>query len=55
LPFSGKYASLDEMKADEYRVCQSRAARVHADSELTQEHHAMKGAAPAVAKRSASV
>jgi len=41
-----KYASFDEMKADEYRYWQSRPVheRVQAVSELTQEHYAMKGA-----------
>jgi len=41
-----KYASLDEMKADEYRYWQSRPVheRIAAVSELTQEHYAMKGA-----------
>lgn len=45
-----KYTSLDEMKADEYRYWQSRPVweRVAAVSELTQEHYAMKGAAPDV-------
>jgi hypothetical protein len=42
-----KYASFDEMKADEYRYWQSRPAheRVAAVSELTQEHYALKGEA----------
>jgi hypothetical protein len=41
-----KYASFDEMKADEYRYWQSRPVheRVQAVSELTQELYAMKGA-----------
>jgi hypothetical protein len=45
-----KYTSFDEMKADEYRYWQSRLVweRVAAVSELTQEHYAMKGAAPGV-------
>jgi hypothetical protein len=45
-----KYASFDEMKADEYRYWQSRpvAERMDAVSELSQALHAMKGAAPDV-------
>jgi hypothetical protein len=45
-----KYASFDEMKADEYRYWQSRPIyeRTNAVSELTQEHYAMKGMAPDV-------
>ncbi len=45
-----KYASFDEMKADEYRYWQSRPVyeRVNAVYELTQEHYAMKGAVPSV-------
>jgi hypothetical protein len=45
-----KYASLDEMKADEYRYWQSRPAheRMDAVSELTQALYAMKAAAPDV-------
>ena len=40
-----KYASFDEMKADEYRYWQSRPVweRVRAVSELSQEQYAMKG------------
>lgn len=40
-----KYASFDEMKADEYRYWQSRPVweRVQAVSELTRELYAMKG------------
>ena len=43
-----KYASFDEMKADEYQYWQSRPIheRVAAVTELTQEHYAMKGAVP---------
>jgi hypothetical protein len=43
-----KYASLDEMKADEYRYWQSRPAheRMAAVLELTLAMYAMKGAAP---------
>jgi hypothetical protein len=43
-----KYLSFDEMKADEYRYCQSRPVheRVAAVSELTRELYAMKGADP---------
>ena len=43
-----KYASFDEMKANEYRYWQSRPVheRVAAVTELTQEHYAMKGAVP---------
>ena len=43
-----KYASLDEMKADEYRYWQSRPVheRVAAVSELTEEGHRMKGERP---------
>jgi hypothetical protein len=42
-----KYASFDEMKADEYRYWRSRPVyeRTDAVSELTQEHCAMKGEA----------
>jgi hypothetical protein len=42
-----KYASFDEMKADEYRYWQSRPIheRIAAVSELTRELYAMKGAA----------
>jgi hypothetical protein len=45
-----KYASFDEMKADEYRYWQSRPVheRMDAVSELTQALYAMKGAAPGV-------
>lgn len=45
-----KYTSLDEMKASEYRYWQSRPVweRMEAVSELTQEHYAIKGAAPHV-------
>ena len=45
-----KYTCFDDMKADEYRYWQSRPVheRVNAVSELTQEHYAMKGAAPDV-------
>ena len=45
-----KYTHFDGMKADEYRYWQSRPVheRVKAVSELTQEHYAMKGAAPDV-------
>jgi hypothetical protein len=45
-----KYASFDEMKADEYRYWQSRPIweRTDAVSELTQEQYAMKGDAPDV-------
>ena len=41
-----KHTSLEEMKADEYRYWQSRPVheRVHAVSELTEQHYAMKGA-----------
>ena len=41
-----KYTNFDDMKADEYRYCQSRPVheRVAAVSELTQEHYAMRGA-----------
>jgi hypothetical protein len=40
-----KYASLDEMKAEEYRYWQSRPVheRVRAVSELTQQQYEMKG------------
>ena len=43
-----KYASLDEMKADEYRYWQSRPVheRVAAVSELTEEGYRMKGVLP---------
>ena len=43
-----KYASFDEMKADEYRYWQSRPVheRVAAVTELTQELYAMKGEVP---------
>ena len=45
-----KYASLEEMKADEYRYWQSRPVheRMAAVSELTLAMYAMKGAAPDV-------
>jgi hypothetical protein len=45
-----KYTDFDEMKADEYRYWQSRPVheRVNAVSELTQEHYAIKDAAPDV-------
>jgi len=45
-----KYTSLDEMKAEEYRYWRSRPVweRMAAVCELTQEHYAMKGAAPDV-------
>ena len=45
-PIVRKFASFDEMKADEYRYWQSRPEyeRVAAVSELTQELYAMKGA-----------
>jgi hypothetical protein len=45
-----KYTDLDEMKADEYRYWQSRPIheRLAAVSELSQEHYALKGAAPDV-------
>ena len=45
-----KYASLDEMKADEYRYRQSRPVheRMESVSELTRTMYAMKGAAPDV-------
>jgi hypothetical protein len=45
-----KYTSLDEMKADEYRYWRSRPVweRMAAVCELTQEHYAIKGAAPDV-------
>jgi hypothetical protein len=41
-----KYASFDEMKADEYRYWQSRLVheRLAAVSELSWEQYAMKGA-----------
>ena len=40
-----KYASFDEMKAEEYRYWQSRPVheRVQAVSELSQQLYAMKG------------
>lgn len=40
-----KYASFDEMKADEYRYWQSRPVweRLQAVSELSRELYAMKG------------
>jgi hypothetical protein len=43
-----RYASLDEMKADEYRYWQSRPVheRVAAVSELTEEGYRLKGAKP---------
>jgi hypothetical protein len=43
-----KYASLDEMKADEYRYWQSRPVyeRVAAATELTKEGYTMKGMGP---------
>jgi hypothetical protein len=43
-----KYASLDEMKADEYRYWQSRPAheRIAAIEELTKEVYSMKGMGP---------
>jgi hypothetical protein len=45
-----KYTDFEEMKAEEYQYWQSRPVheRVNAVSELTQEHYAMKGAAPDV-------
>jgi hypothetical protein len=45
-----RYASLDEMKADEYRYWQSRPVheRMQPLSELTEEMYAMKVAAPDV-------
>jgi hypothetical protein len=45
-----KYATFEEMKADEYRYWQSRPVheRMNAVSQLTQEMYAMKGAAPDV-------
>lgn len=45
-----RYTSFEEMKADEYRYWQGRPIheRVKAVSELTQEHYALKGAAPDV-------
>lgn len=45
-----KYATFDELKADEYRYWQSRPVheRVAAVSELTQEHYALKGEVPNV-------
>ncbi len=45
-----KYASFDEIKADEYRYWQSRPVheRMDAVSELTQAMYTMKGAAPNV-------
>lgn len=45
-----KFTDFEEMKAAEYRYWQSRPVheRVHAVSELTQEHYAMKGAVPDV-------
>jgi hypothetical protein len=45
-----RFASLDEMKADEYRYWQSRPVheRVAAVSELTQEHYSMINAEPDV-------
>jgi hypothetical protein len=49
-PIIRKYASFEEMKADEYRYWQSRPVheRTDAVSELTQALYAMKGAAPDV-------
>jgi len=43
-----KYASFDEMKADEYRYWQSRPVheRIAAIEELTKEGYAMKGMGP---------
>ena len=43
-----KYASFDEMKADEYRYWQSRPVheRVAAVSELTEQGYRMKGMRP---------
>jgi len=43
-----KYASFDEMKADEYRYWQSRPVheRVAAVSELTEEGYKLKGFKP---------
>ena len=48
-----KYTSFDEMKADEYRYWQSRPVheRIHAVSDLTREHYAMKGAVADVPRR----
>jgi len=45
-----RYTDFEEMKAGEYRYWQSRPVheRVKAVSELTQEHYAMKDAAPDV-------
>jgi hypothetical protein len=45
-----KYASLDEMKADEYRYWQSRPVheRMAAVVELNQATYALKGATPDV-------
>jgi hypothetical protein len=45
-----RYASLDAMKADEYRYWQSRSVqeRMDAVSELTLTIYAMKGAPPDV-------
>jgi hypothetical protein len=49
-----RYTVFAEMKADEYRYWQSRPVheRVAAVSELTQEHYALKGAAPDVPQTS---
>jgi hypothetical protein len=46
----GKYTDFGEMKAEEYRYWQRRPVheRVVAVAELTQEHYAIKGAAPDV-------
>ncbi len=43
-----KYASFDEMKADEYRYWQSRPAyeRMDAVEEMIQTAHALKGCEP---------
>ncbi len=45
-----KFNNFDELKAEEYRYCQSRPVhqRVAAVSELTQEHYTLKGEAPDV-------
>lgn len=45
-----RYTDFEEMKADEYRYWQSRPIheRVAAVAELTQEHYALKDAAPDV-------
>jgi hypothetical protein len=47
-----RVTDFEEMKADEYRYWQSRPVheRVAAVTEITQQHYALKGAAPNVSR-----